>query len=227
MTIALVDDEKNVRLGIRTALSKEGYDICEYSNGQEAFDAIIAGILPDLFILDIMMPVMDGIALLRKIRERGLNVPVMFLTSRDEEFDKVLGLELGADDYLCKPFSIKELIARVHVLLRRYSASGQQKINQNAGEWIERGNIRLNETTFCAFQNDVSIPLTVTEFRILKAFLINTNQVLTRDQLLSAAYPEDTYLNDRAIDCHIKRLRKKIASENIETVYGLGYKFNP
>ena len=119
MTIALVDDEKNVRLGLRTALSKEGYTIQEYSNGQEAFDSIKNGIIPDIYILDIMMPVMDGITLLRKIREMGLNVPVMFLTSRDEEFDKVLGLELGADDYLCKPFSIKELVARIRVILRR------------------------------------------------------------------------------------------------------------
>jgi len=226
MTIALVDDEKNVRLGVRTALSKEGYSIVEYSNGQEAFDAINAGSVPDFFILDIMMPVMDGITLLRKIRELGLSMPVMFLTSRDEEFDKVLGLELGADDYLCKPFSIKELVARVHVLLRRYAkvSGGEPAADEN---WLVCGNIKLNENTFTVCENNVPVTLTVTEFRILKTFLSNANQVLTREQLLQAAYPEDTYLNDRAIDCHIKRLRKKIASENIETVYGLGYKFIP
>ena len=224
MTVALVDDEKNVRLGLRTALLKEGYAIQEYSNGQEAYDAISAGTVPDIFILDIMMPVMDGITLLRKIREMGLNVPVMFLTSRDEEFDKVLGLELGADDYLCKPFSIKELVARVRVILRRCSVNDNSS-NQNNSDFIISGNIRLNESTFTVFENNQQVSLTVTEFRILKAFLTNANQVLTREQLLEAAYPEDTYLNDRAIDCHIKRLRKKIASDNIETVYGLGYKF--
>lgn len=224
MTIALVDDEKNVRLGLRTALLKEGYTIQEYSNGQEAYDAISAGTVPDIFILDIMMPVMDGITLLRKIREMGFNVPVMFLTSRDEEFDKVLGLELGADDYLCKPFSIKELVARVRVILRRCSVNDNSS-NQNNSDFIISGNIRLNESTFTVFENNQQVSLTVTEFRILKAFLTNANQVLTREQLLEAAYPEDTYLNDRAIDCHIKRLRKKIASDNIETVYGLGYKF--
>lgn len=224
MTIALVDDEKNVRLGLRTALLKEGYAIQEYSNGQEAYDAISAGTVPDIFILDIMMPVMDGITLLRKIREMGFNVPVMFLTSRDEEFDKVLGLELGADDYLCKPFSIKELVARVRVILRRCSVNDNSS-NQNNSDFIISGNIRLNENTFTVFENNQKVSLTVTEFRILKTFLTNANQVLTREQLLEAAYPEDTYLNDRAIDCHIKRLRKKIASDNIETVYGLGYKF--
>lgn len=224
MTVALVDDEKNVRLGLRTALLKEGYAIQEYSNGQEAYDAISAGTVPDIFILDIMMPVMDGITLLRKIREMGFNVPVMFLTSRDEEFDKVLGLELGADDYLCKPFSIKELVARVRVILRRCSVNDNSS-NQNNSDFIISGNIRLNESTFTVFENNQQVSLTVTEFRILKTFLTNANQVLTREQLLEAAYPEDTYLNDRAIDCHIKRLRKKIASDNIETVYGLGYKF--
>lgn len=224
MTVALVDDEKNVRLGLRTALLKEGYAIQEYSNGQEAYDAISAGTVPDIFILDIMMPVMDGITLLRKIREMGFNVPVMFLTSRDEEFDKVLGLELGADDYLCKPFSIKELVARVRVILRRCSVNDNSS-NQNNSDFIISGNIRLNENTFTVFENNQKVSLTVTEFRILKTFLTNANQVLTREQLLEAAYPEDTYLNDRAIDCHIKRLRKKIASDNIETVYGLGYKF--
>lgn len=227
MTIALVDDEKNVRLGIRTALLKEGYSIVEYSNGQEAFDAISAGTIPDIFILDIMMPVMDGISLLRKIREMGLTVPVMFLTSRDEEFDKVLGLELGADDYLCKPFSIKELVARIRVILRRCNVKDDISSNQNNPDFIVSGNIRLNENTFTVFENNQKVNLTVTEFRILKTFITNENQVLTREQLLEAAYPEDTYLNDRAIDCHIKRLRKKIASDNIETVYGLGYKFIP
>ncbi|MCQ2590066.1 MAG: response regulator transcription factor [Treponema sp.] len=226
MTIALVDDEKNVRLGLRTALSKEGYNILEYPNGQEAYNAVSSGIVPDIFILDIMMPVMDGITLLRKLREMGISAPVMFLTSRDEEFDKVLGLELGADDYLCKPFSIKELVARVHVLLRRCKPRPENE-SFNSEDWIVCGNIKLNENTFTVTENNQTVTLTVTEFRILKTFLNNANQVLTREQLLESAYPEDTYLNDRAIDCHIKRLRKKIAGENIETVYGLGYKFIP
>ena len=117
------------------------------------------------------MPVMDGITLLRKIREMGLNVPVMFLTSRDEEFDKVLGLELGADDYLCKPFSIKELVARIRVILRRCVVKDKADLNQDNLEFITCGNIRLNESTFTVFENNQQVSLTVTEFRILKTFL--------------------------------------------------------
>ncbi|MBR5934262.1 MAG: response regulator transcription factor [Treponema sp.] len=219
MTVALVDDEKNVRLSIKTALKKEGFEVTEFSNGQEALNEVCNNILPDIFILDIMMPVMDGISFLTKIRERGIKIPVMFLTSRDEEFDKVLGLELGADDYLCKPFSVRELIARVKVLLRR--ASGMQ----NEEKIISSDNITLNLSSYSAFVDGKKIDLTVTEWRILEAFIKNRGNVLTREQLIEISYPDDTYLNDRAIDCHIKRLRKKLPENSIETVYGLGYRF--
>ena len=219
MTVALVDDEKNVRLSVKTALKKEGFEVIEFSNGQEALNAVSQNILPDIFILDIMMPVMDGISFLTKIRELRIKTPVMFLTSRDEEFDKVLGLELGADDYLCKPFSVRELIARVKVLLRRSSAA------QEEDKIISSDNITLNLSSYTAFVDGEKIELTVTEFRILEAFIKNKGSVLTRDKLIEISYPDDTYLNDRAIDCHIKRLRKKLPENSIETVYGLGYRF--
>lgn len=224
MKIAIVDDEKNVRLAIKTALKKENYEIIEFSNGQEAFDSPE---IPDLYILDIMMPVMDGITFLRKIREKGIEVPVMFLTSKDEEFDKVLGLELGADDYLCKPFSIRELIARIHVLLRRRAAFSVK--DTNADSILCGGPVSLNETTFNVTVAGVPVVLTVTEFRILQAFLLHKNEVLSREQLIQISYPEETYLNDRAIDCHITRLRKKLSINQlcqncIETIYGIGYK---
>lgn len=230
--IALVDDEKNVRLTIKTALKKEGFEICEYSNGQEAFDAVSKGLNPELIVMDIMMPVMDGIMCLRKLREAGIKTPVMFLTSRDEEFDKVLGLELGADDYLCKPFSMRELIARIHVLLRRcgFSASVPDNVNHSE-EKLSCDGLELNLLSYTAFVNKTQIELTVTEFRLLEAFLKNQKIVLSREQLIEICYPEDTYLNDRAIDCHIKRLRKKLSideklSEKIQTVYGAGYKWD-
>lgn len=219
MTVALVDDEKNVRLSVKTALKKEGFEVTEFSNGQEALNAVSQNILPDIFILDIMMPVMDGISFLTKIRELRIKTPVMFLTSRDEEFDKVLGLELGADDYLCKPFSVRELIARVKVLLRRSSAA------QEEDKIISSDNITLNISSYSAYVDGKKIELTVTEFRILEAFIKNKGSVLTRDKLIEISYPDDTYLNDRAIDCHIKRLRKKLPENSIETVYGLGYRF--
>lgn len=226
MTVALVDDEKNVRLAVRTALKKEGFDVAEYANGQDAFDSFRNREIPSIYLLDILMPVMDGISFLRKLREAGSDVPVMFLTSRDEEFDKVLGLELGADDYLCKPFSVRELIARIHVILRR---SGAQR-SCCASDVISRGAVSLNMLSYTAEVKGQPVSLTVTEFRLLQAFLSHPGEVLSREQLIGICYPEDTYLNDRAIDCHVKRLRKKLGNfsslENcIETVYGLGYKW--
>lgn len=219
MKIAVVDDEENVRLALKTALRKEKYTVYEYSNGKEAFDALCNNEIPDLYVLDIMMPVMDGILFLRKYKELYPSIPAMFLTSRDEEFDKVLGLELGADDYLCKPFSMKELIARIKVILRRYEKNIPQE------KTLESKNILLNMNSYTAAIDGKELILTVTEFRLLKAFIEHKNEALTRDILIENAYPDDTYLNDRAIDCHIKRLRKKIGSERIETVYGLGYRF--
>ncbi len=224
MTIAVVDDEKNIRLSLQTALQKEGFTVLTFADGAKAFEAYKSqATKPDLFILDIMMPVMDGLTLLKTLRQNSCTSPIMFLTSRDEEFDRVLGLELGADDYLCKPFSLRELIARVHVILRRYSKS--QSVSVNGGALLQKHEIELDTNAYSARYKGKTLTLTVTEFRLLETFMRNANTVLTRDQLISAAYPDDTYLNDRAIDCHIKRLRKKIGTDVIETVYGMGYRF--
>ena len=228
MTVALVDDEKNVRLAVRTALVKEGFNVIEFADGQQAFDYalennLVPAKMPDIFVLDIMMPVMDGITLLRRLRESAIRTPVIFLTSRDEEFDKILGLELGADDYLCKPFSIKELIARIHVILRRCNASGSTSAAPS--KILKSNGIELNLLSYTAKICGKDVDLTVTEFRILQSFIEHKNEVLSREQLIEIAYPQDTYLNDRAVDCHIKRLRKKIPENCIETIYGLGYKY--
>ena len=152
----------------------------------------------------------------------------MFLTSRDEEFDKVLGLELGADDYLCKPFSMRELIARIHVILRRFSGAREKSAGEE--KILCHENLKLNLRSYMAFVGQENLELTVTEFRLLEAFIKNQDVVLSREQLISICYPEDTYLNDRAIDCHIKRLRKKLSvdeklPEKIQTVYGAGYRW--
>ena len=227
MLIAVVDDEKNIRMAVCTALKKEGFSVIEFENGKDAFEA--QNEQPALYILDIMMPVMDGITLLRSLRENGNKTPVMFLTSKDDEFDKILGLELGADDYLCKPFSMRELITRVKVILRRTGAATTSELENQHEEKtpsLKAGNITIFPSSYTAEKNGTPLQLTITEFRLLKTFTENPNAALTRDQLISAAYPEDTYLNDRAVDCHIKRLRKKIGSDCIETIYGLGYRFN-
>ena len=227
MLIAVVDDEKNIRMALSTALKKEGFSVIEYENGKDAFEG--RQLQPSLYLLDIMMPVMDGISLLRTLRESGDKTPVMFLTSKDEEFDKILGLELGADDYLCKPFSIREVIARIKVILRRtgsFTTSESENQLEEKAPSLKAGNITIYPSSYTAEKDGTPLQLTVTEFRLLKTFAENPDTALTRDQLISAAYPEDTYLNDRAVDCHIKRLRKKTGSECIETIYGLGYRFN-
>ena len=223
MIIAVVDDEKNLRMAVSTALQKEGFHVIQYENGKLALDDIKCA--PDLYILDIMMPVMDGISLLRNLREKGNKTPVIFLTSKDDEFDKILGLELGADDYLCKPFSMRELITRIKVILRRAGSSTVPAENK-AEAVITAADLSICPSSYTVEKAGIPLQLTITEFRLLKTFIENQNAALSREQLIAAAYPDDSYLNDRAIDCHIKRLRKKIGGDLIETVYGLGYRFS-
>lgn len=225
MTIAICDDEINVRAGLKAALEKEQYNVLEFENGLECWTSVsnLNTInFPSLFILDIMMPEMDGLSLFKKLKEHSPATPVMFLTSRDDEFDKVLGLELGADDYLTKPYSIRELIARVHVILRRYNKN-ESTPPQNI---IRFGDFLLNKDNYTAAKNNNDLGLTVTEYRLFETLVSNPKTVFTREQLIQKAYPNDIYLNDRAIDCHIKRLRKKVGSDLIETVYGLGYRLS-
>lgn len=226
MTLAICDDEQNVRAGLKTALEKEQYSVLEFENGLECWNSISSmdtKDFPSLFILDIMMPEMDGLSLFKKIKELSPATPVMFLTSRDDEFDKVLGLELGAEDYLCKPYSIRELIARIHVILRRCSNQNEKIESANI---IRYGSFLLNRDSFTVTKDNQNLLLTVTEFRLFETFISNPKTVFTRDQLLQKAYPDDIYLNDRAIDCHIKRLRKKVGPDLIQTIYGLGYKLS-
>ncbi|MCQ2983175.1 MAG: response regulator transcription factor [Treponemataceae bacterium] len=225
MTIAIADDEQNIRTPLKAALQKEQFTVLEFENGLEAWNGVTSlntADFPDLFILDIMMPEMDGLTLFRKIKGLSPKTPVMFLTSRDDEFDKVLGLELGADDYLTKPYSIRELIARIHVILRRYGKAEQETV----GRMVRCGDILLDTAAYTATRGGEELALTVTEFRLLEAFISNPKTVFTREQLIQKAYPDDVYMNDRAVDCHIKRLRKKVGAELIETVYGLGYRLS-
>ncbi len=223
--IAICDDEQHVRSGLKSVLEKEQYKVMEFENGLECWNSVSSldtRYFPSLFILDIMMPEMDGLTLFKKLKELSPQTPVMFLTSRDDEFDKVLGLELGADDYLCKPYSVRELIARIHVILRRYNmVENSEPVNI-----VRYGNFLINKNNYTATKDGKDLSLTVTEFRLFEAFISNPQIVFTREQLLQQAYPDDIYLNDRAVDCHIKRLRKKIGSDLIETVYGLGYRLS-
>ncbi|MEM9557677.1 MAG: response regulator transcription factor [Acidobacteriota bacterium] len=225
--IALVDDEEHIRETVGFALRREGYQVDAYADGQQALDAFDGG-LPDVAVLDIMMPRVDGLELCRRLRARSERLPIIFLTSRDEEFDRVLGLELGADDYLCKPFSMRELVARVKVLFRRLALEAQP--GEVEDKLIEVGALRLDLQRYTAALDDEPLHLTVTEFLILQALARHPGHVKTRQQLMQEGYPHDTYVSDRTIDSHIKRLRRKLHDidpdyDEIETVYGLGYRY--
>jgi len=227
-TIAVVDDEPSILETVGFALRREGYQVECYPDGLAAWERFQLA-LPDLAILDIMMPRMDGLDLCRRLRGHSETLPIIFLTSKDEEFDRVLGLELGADDYLCKPFSMRELMARVKVLLRRL-ALAREAVAAEAEQLLELGKLQLDLRRYTARWDGRPVQLTVTEFMILRALVRHPGHVKTRQQLVDEGYPNDAFVADRTVDSHIKRLRKKLAAADpafdaIETVYGLGYRY--
>lgn len=219
--IALVEDEESLRTNISYVLKREGYRVDEYSNGKEALEAFRES-LPNIVISDIIMPLMDGLELCKELRKITSSTPFIFLTSKDEEFDRILGLEIGGDDYLCKPFSLRELITRIKVILRRVSYKTSPDLSKPEG-------IVIDSNSYTCQVNGEALDLTVSEFRLLESLIENPGFVKTREQLIRAAYPAESYISDRNIDCHIKRLRKKIERISpglnpIKTVYGMGYK---
>jgi two-component system response regulator ChvI len=227
-TIAVVDDEETIPETVAFALRRDGYDVVTFADGGAAWD-VVKDKLPSLAILDITMPRMDGLELCRRLRARSETLPIIFLTSRDEELDRVLGLELGADDYLCKPFSMRELAARVKVLFRRLSFI-ENPSAQNAEAPLRCGALALDLQRYMATWNDARVDLTVTEFMMLHALVRHPGHVKSRKQLTKEGYPNDTYVSDRTIDTHIKRLRRKFEEADpsfatIETVYGVGYRW--
>jgi two-component system response regulator ChvI len=230
MHVGVVDDEVGVREAVGYALEKAGYTVSLFRDGSEAMDAWREA-LPDLMVLDIIMPRIDGLELCRHVRTRSESTPVIFLSSKDEEIDRVLGLELGADDYLCKPFSVRELVARVRVLERRLRQLQQAASGESVGEGsaLSHGDLALDCEALHVRWRGTPVPLTVTEFRLLETLVRNAGAVLSREQLLTAAYPDDVYVTERSIDSHIRRIRKKFeatgaAFEHISAVYGAGYR---
>jgi two-component system, OmpR family, response regulator ChvI len=227
VSITLVDDDRNILTSISIALEAEGYKVSTYTDGAAALEAMTAR-QPDLAVLDIKMPGMDGMELLNRLR-RTSSVPVIFLTSKDEEIDEMLGLKMGADDYIRKPFSQRLLIERIRAVLRRTEAAGRTGEGDD-GELLIRGDLRLDPTRHeCVWRGD-KVQLTVTEFLLLQALVKHLGHVKSRDQLMDAAYGDNIYVDDRTIDSHIKRLRRKLKMvdkefSGIETLYGLGYRF--
>jgi len=226
-TIALVDDDHNVLTSLSIALEAETFRVITYSDGFSALEGFKAS-TPDLAILDIKMPRMDGMELLRRLRQE-FDMPVIFLTSKEEEIDELCGFKLGADDFIRKPFSRRLLIERIKVLLRR--TVSQTRLSSGETETLERGHLYMDaERQACSWKGK-PIKITVTEFLILEALASRPGVVKSRDALMDAAYDDQTYVNERNIDIHIKRLRRKFRAvddgcEVIETVYGVGYRFN-
>ena len=227
-TIALVDDDRNILTSVTMTLEAEGFLVRTYTDGESA----LAGILSrpvDLAVLDVKMPRMDGMELLQRLRART-QLPVIFLTSKDEEVDELMGLRLGADDYITKPFSQRLLIERIRALLRRQDAAQATGAGTSASSMMVRGDLVLDETKHQSTWRGQDIQLTVTEFLLVKALAARPGLVKSRDQLIDAAYGDSIYVDDRTIDSHIKRVRKKFRAtddtfDHIETLYGIGYRY--
>jgi two-component system response regulator ChvI len=226
--IAVVEDEETIREGICAALRREGHTPCPFADGAAAWQALESQ-LPDLAILDIGLPRMDGLELCRRLRARSAALPIVFVTSREDEFDRVLGLEIGADDYLCKPFSMRELMARVKVLLRRASLLDEPR-QAPAEETARLGRLTVDPLRLAVTWDGAPVPLTVTEFLLLQALVRRPGVVKSREQLMADAYPDRVSVSDRTIDSHVKRIRRKFAAvdpsfDAIEGVYGAGYRY--
>jgi len=233
--IALVDDDRNILTSVSLTLEAEGYTVATYTDGASGLEGLTAE-RPDLAILDIKMPRMDGMELLRRLRQKS-DVPVIFLTSKDEEIDELFGLKMGADDFITKPFSQRLLVERVKAILRRSAprepgqpGPGGATEPMPGKALIERGNLVMDEERHTCTWKGQRVTLTVTEFLILQALALRPGVVKSRNALMDAAYDDQVYVDDRTIDSHIKRLRKKFKAtdddfEMIETLYGVGYRF--
>ena len=229
-TIALIDDDRNILTSISIALQAEGFLTRVYADGESGLKALIEN-PPELAVCDIKMPRLDGLELLRRLREKS-SLPVIFLTSKDDELDEALCLALGADDYISKPFSQRLLIARIRAILRRVDIARAAPDDQAViAEPIIRGRLEMDPARHRVHWGGKDVPLTVTEFMILEALAARPDVVKSRNQLMDVAYQDDIYVDDRTIDSHIKRLRRKFRQvdpefDAIDTLYGAGYRFS-
>lgn len=229
--ILIADDDPHIREVVRFALENAGFQTAQAADGKETVERFLS-LRPDLLVLDIIMPEMDGTEVCRQIRSQS-DTPIIFLSSRDEEVDRIVGLELGGDDYVTKPFSPRELVARVKAVLRRAErprgaeASGEKT---SAEKRLLHGRLELDLDRFEARWDGKAVVLTITEFGIIRTLISYPGKVFTRDELISAAYTYDNIVTDRTIDSHVRRVRRKFAQagvDPVETVHGLGYRLGP
>jgi len=227
--IVLVDDDRNILTSVSIALESEGYEVITFNDGVSALSSLLND-EPDMGVFDIKMPRMDGMELLRRLRKTS-EMPVIFLTSKDDEIDEVLGLRMGADDYMRKPFSQRLLIERIKAILRRKEASEDSDAKRAPEDSsFTRGCLQMDPLRHKVVWNGTDVSLTVTEFLLLQSLAQRPGVVKSRDQLMDVAYDDQVYVDDRTIDSHIKRLRKKLRKgdpdfASIETLYGIGYRF--
>tara|TARA_Y100001001_G_scaffold137262_1_gene138990 strand:- start:1993 stop:2709 length:717 start_codon:yes stop_codon:yes gene_type:complete len=228
--ITLVDDDQNILTSVSIALEEEGFIVDAFTDGRAALDKL-KDTPSDLVVLDVKMPRMDGMEVLKTLRQTS-EVPVIFLTSKDDEIDQILGLRMGADDYITKPFSQRLLIERIRSLLRRQSlnTTSSNDVSDDAQSQIKRGSLKLDDARHICSWKDQHIALTVTEYLILRALAHRPGLVKNREQLMDIAYGESVYVDDRTVDSHIKRIRKKFRKSDpefsqIETLYGVGYRY--
>jgi two-component system response regulator ChvI len=228
--IALVDDDRNILTSVTMTLEAEGFEVEAYNDGQTALDAFSKR-MPDMAVLDIKMPRMDGMDLLQRLRQKT-TMPIIFMTSKDEEIDEVLGLRMGADDYVKKPFSQRLLVERIRALLRRQEVNAGETVEpREENKILVRGSLTMDPLRHAVTWKGKDVSLTLTEFLLLQALAQRPGFVKSRDQLMDVAYDEQVYVDDRTIDSHIKRLRKKMRQVDddfaaIETLYGIGYRYN-
>lgn len=222
--ILIADDDPHIREVVQFTLEKAGHQILARENGRDALKAALEE-SPDLVVLDILMPELDGIEVCRRIREKSA-VPILFLSSKDDEIDKVIGLEVGGDDYITKPFSSRELAARVKAMLRRVELA--RAVPAAVAAPKRHGKLELDAERFEVMWSGAPIVLTVTEFGVLETLLENPGKVYTRGELVERAYRFDNHVTERTIDTHVKRIRKKFGggTQPIETVFGLGYRLD-
>ena len=228
--IALVDDDRNILTSVAMTLEAEGFEVETYNDGQAALDGFNKR-MPDIGVFDIKMPRMDGMDLLQRVRQKS-SMPVIFLTSKDDEIDEVLGLRMGADDYVKKPFSQRLLVERIRALLRRQEALAGEVIEETEETKVMiRGELVMDPLRHAVKWKGKDVSLTVTEILLRQALAQRPGFVKSRDQLMDVAYDDQVYVDDRTIDSHIKRLRKKMRNTDdtfsaIETLYGIGYRYN-
>lgn len=225
--ILVVDDEVMILELMKRFLVKEGFDIIQAKSGSEAL-LIMEKTDIDAVLLDVNMPEMDGFEVLRRIRGTNYlkHLPVLLVTGKDDEIDTILGLEIGADDYITKPFKQRELIARIKAVFKRI-----ERDSEFSGKYIEFGNFKIYKEHHKVYCGEEQIELGVKEFKLLLTLVQSPNRVFTRSELLDIVWHEEVAIEERTVDVHIGRIRKKIEARSnglfwIETVRGMGYRFN-